>query len=92
MLLSKEIGASSDSEKMELTDSDRVSTFADIGVRDVKSPPPTRRRSGIDLLQADSFSSDLTDAIRMIRKISRDYDRNANSDRRSRFYLDEPFN
>lgn len=64
---------------MELTDSDRVSTFADIGVRDVKSPPPTRRRSGIDLLQADSFSSDLTDAIRVIQKISQDYDRNANS-------------
>lgn len=69
-------GDSSESEKVELTDDDRVSTFADIGVRDVKSPPPTRRKSGIDLLQADSFSSDLTDAIFMIRKISQDYDGN----------------
>jgi len=63
-------------EKVELTDDDRVSTFADIGVRDVKSPPPTRRRSARDLLQADSFSSDLTEAILMIRKISQDYERN----------------
>ena len=65
-------------EKVELTDDDRVSTFADIGVRDsVKSPPPTRRKSGIDLLQGDSFSSDLSDAILMIRKISLDYELNA---------------
>ena len=60
---------------MELTDDDRVSTFAAIGVRDVKSPPPTRRKSAVDLLKADSFSSDLTDAILMIRKISQDYER-----------------
>lgn len=64
-------------EKVELTDDDRVSTFAEIGVRDVKSPPPTRRKSRVDLLQADSFSSDLAEAIVMIRKISQDYERNA---------------
>lgn len=64
-----------ENENVELTEDDRVSTFADIGVRDVKSPPPTRRRSPIGLLQADSFSSDLTEAVQMIRKISQDYER-----------------
>jgi len=67
--------SASGNEKVELTEDDRVSTFAEIGVREVKSPPPTRRRSAIDLLQTDSFSSDLTDAILMIRKISQEYER-----------------
>lgn len=69
--------SSAANEKVELSEDDRVSTFAAIGVRDVKTPPPTRRKSGVDLLQADSFSSDLTDAILMIRKISQDYERTA---------------
>lgn len=72
--------SSGGNDNVELTEDDRVSTFADIGVRDVKSPPPTRRRSSVDLLQADSFSSDLADAVLMIRKISQDYERRAAED------------
>jgi hypothetical protein len=72
---------SSASEKVELAEDDRVSTFADIGVRTVEardvlqSPPKNRRTPAIDLLRAD-FSPYLTGAIRVIRKISQDYERN----------------
>jgi hypothetical protein len=70
------------SEIVELREDDRVSTFADIGIRTVEardvlqSPPKNRRTPPIDLLQADSFSPYLTDAIRVIRKISQDHEQN----------------
>jgi hypothetical protein len=69
------------SEKVELTEEDHVSTFANIGAptveaRDVlQSPPKNLRRSAIDLPPSDPFSPDLTDAIRMLRRISQDFER-----------------
>ena len=77
------VKSSSATEKMELIDDDRVSTLVDIGVRPdsanetLQSPPKNRRTPQIEALQTDSFSSDLTDVISMIRKISQEYSNDA---------------
>lgn len=69
-------------KKAESADDDRISTFADIGVRDaespdvLQSPPKGRRASASSTLEADAFSSDITESIRMIQRISQDYERN----------------
>ena len=45
------------------------------------SPPPkTKRRTMIDMLEADSCSSDVSEAIRMIRRISQEYERSCPND------------
>ena len=48
------------------------------------SPPPqTKRRTMIDMLEADSCSSDVSEAIRMIRRISQEYERSCPNDAES---------
>jgi hypothetical protein len=59
-------------------DDDGVSTYANVGDRSIGnllSPPKTRRSPAADLSigRTDSFSSELAEAVKMIRMISRDY-------------------
>ena len=63
-----------------MTDDDRMSTLADIGAREplIQCLPKNKRRTVIDMLEANSFSSDVSEAIRMIRRISQEYERSAN--------------